>query len=344
MKDIWEYLKSADKPICLYGTGNGADKIIEQLNLNGIKISGIFASDGFVRDRVFHGFKVTSYETLKEKFVDMIILVCFGSSRKEVIENVKRLSFEQELYAPDVPVYGKTVFNKNYYLKNKDSFDYIRDKLSDNQSKKVFDSIIKYKISGNVKYLFDCETNEDETNNLLNIEKCNSFLDLGAYRGDTLIKFADAVKGNYKFITAVEPDIKTYKKLIENTKTYLNINYENACIHSFDGTVPFSMNGGRNSTLENGNCEIRAVTIDTLSKENPFDLIKFDVEGNELNGIIGGINTIKNSKPKMVIATYHRSEDLISIPNEVLKIRSDYKIYLRHNPSVLSWDTNYIFV
>ena len=35
MTDLWDYLKETDKPIALYGTGNGADKIIAKLEEDG---------------------------------------------------------------------------------------------------------------------------------------------------------------------------------------------------------------------------------------------------------------------------------------------------------------------
>ena len=68
MKDLWTHLKETQKPIVLYGMGNGADKIISVLNTYDIKISGVFASDGFVREKTFHGFKVTDYKTAKQTF------------------------------------------------------------------------------------------------------------------------------------------------------------------------------------------------------------------------------------------------------------------------------------
>lgn len=55
---VWEKLKGADLPIVCYGTGNGADKIFDEFERLGIKISAVMASDGFVRDRSFRGFKV----------------------------------------------------------------------------------------------------------------------------------------------------------------------------------------------------------------------------------------------------------------------------------------------
>ena len=66
MKDLWTHLKETKKPIVLYGMGNGSDKIISVLNRYDIQISGVFESDGFVREKIFHGFKVTDYKTAKQ--------------------------------------------------------------------------------------------------------------------------------------------------------------------------------------------------------------------------------------------------------------------------------------
>ena len=107
MQYLWEYLKTVKKPILLYGTGNGADKIIDRLLLYGVTVSGVFASDGFVRNRYFRGFKVISYSESKAVFKNFIVLVAFGSKRPEVLNNVEKIAFEQELYVVDVPVFGE---------------------------------------------------------------------------------------------------------------------------------------------------------------------------------------------------------------------------------------------
>ena len=69
-----------------------------------------------------------------------------------------------------------------------------------------------------------------------------------------------------------------------------------------------------------------------------------DVEGEELSAIRGAEDTIFKSKPKMLISAYHRTDDFLKIPNAVLNIRDDYKIYLRHYPYLPAWDTNFYFV
>ena len=80
--DMWLRLKETQKPILMYGMGNGADKILAELEKRGIEVSGFFASDGFVRGHNFHGKRVLSYSEAKEKFGSFIVLLAFGSSRR----------------------------------------------------------------------------------------------------------------------------------------------------------------------------------------------------------------------------------------------------------------------
>jgi len=343
-RDLWNYLKTANKPIVLYGMGNGADKIIAVLEKNGIAFDGIFASDGFQREKLFHGMKVESYAALKERFSDMIVLLCFGSARPEVIENVKRISAEQELYAPEVPVFGGGLFNLDYYLENKTKFDNIYNLLADEKSKQTFADVIKYKISGKLSYLFNCETETDEPyNSFLKLQSGESFLDLGAYNGDTALEFA-ARNPNYGKIIAVEPDKKTFKKLIHNTESLANTECHNLCISDFTGMGHFGMKAGRNSSVSVEGALTPFSTVDDLLENGKIDFIKMEVEGEELKAISGAEQTIKNYKPKMLISCYHRTEDLISLPEKVLGIRNDYKIYIRHFASLPAWDTVYYFV
>ncbi len=344
MKDLWNYLKEATKPIVLYGMGNGADKIISVLNRYGVKISGVFASDGFVRQKVFHDFAVTDYNTAKSTFGDMIVLVCFGSSLPEVIANIKRIAAEQELYAPDVAVYGDILFNLEYALQNRDRLESVYNRLADDVSKKVFESAVMYKLTGKIDYLFECETPCDEVyQNIINFDVNETYFDLGAYRGDTVEEFLSVVDSYNKIVT-VEPDFKTYNKLCTATEDIKNIININACVCDIDGETAFDMQGSRGSSVGKGNDKINSVTIDTLANDNTPTYIKMDIEGAEAAAISGGAATISKHKPKMQIAAYHRSEDLFDLPKRVLNLRSDYKIYLRHFPSLPCWDMSYYFV
>lgn len=344
MKDLWNYLKQTPKPIVLYGMGNGADKIISVLNSYGIKISGVFASDTFVRQKTFHEFDVVPYSHLKEKFGDMIVLHCFGTALPEVIDDIKKIASECELYTPNVPVFGDTLFNIEFARENKADLQMIYSRLADDTSKKVFENVVMYKLTGKIEYLFDCETPADEVyENILKFNNNEVYFDLGAYRGDTVEEFLSQVDG-FKKIIAVEPDSKSYNKLCAYVGGRENIECVNAAVCDKDGTVSFDMQHSRGSSVKKGSGDIAAVTINTLSSKCIPTYIKFDVEGAEGLAIKGGAATIASCKPKMQIAAYHRSEDLIQIPKTVLSLNNDYKIYLRHFPCLPDWDMSYYFV
>ena len=343
-RELWQYLKQTDKPIVLYGMGNGADKIIKVLEEYGIEYNDIFASDAFVRDKVFHGHKISSYSALKEKYGEMIVLLCFSSERAEVIENIRKIAFEQELYAPEVPVIGGGLFNEAYLKANSERLERVYNRLADDISRKTFENTVSFKLSGKINYLFDCQVSKDEPyNSFLSLSENESFFDLGAYNGDTVADFISRVT-DYGSITAVEPDIKSFKKLEINTKNIERLRLVNAVISDFCGKGGFSMKGGRNSGASAKGTETDFVTVDCLCKTQIPTFIKMDLEGEERKAIIGSAQTIECHKPKMLISCYHRTEDLFAIPETVFNIRSDYKLYMRHFSAVPAWDTNFYFV
>ena len=59
---------------------------------------------------------------------------------------------------------------------------------------------------------------------------------------------------------------------------------------------------------------------------------------------MGGENTIKRDKPKMLISAYHKSDDYFVIPLKIHEFNPEYKIYMRHYPYVPAWDTSFYFV
>lgn len=342
--ELWKRLKTANKPIVLYGMGNGADRILDVMETRGIKASGVFASDGFVRHQQFRGFTVCSYNELKAQFGDMIVLVAFGTHRQEVIANVRAIMAEQEVYVPDVPVAGEALFNESFLERHRKEFEQVYQMLADEQSRTVYRNILRAKLTGEIQPLFDCETEPEEAWELMGLNEQEIYLDLGAYTGDTVQEFITACKGCYKRIVAVEPDIKNYKHLVKNTEQLANINCFNGCADASVGEVLYAMDGGRKShCLSAGGQKIPAVTVDGLLKGEPVTLIKMDVEGMEAAVLQGACHSIQKYKPTMRVSAYHRSEDLYALPLLVQKIQPGAKLYLRHFSCLPAWDTDFYF-
>lgn len=337
--DIWQKLKNTRRPIVVYGMGNGAERIADALKMYGKAPDGFFASDDFVRGQSFFGKRVMTFGEAKENFPDMIVLVGFGSQRREVIDRI--LNLDAEVYAPDVPVAGDTLFNEEFYKTHKIEFDTVREHLADEKSKQVFDEICAFKLDGNISHLTGCESGFDEMMSLLNITDAENYLDLGAFNGDTVLEFIKRAK-SWDKITALEPDARNFRKLKANTENFGNVTCLNSAVSNECKQVHFLSRGGRNGRMSDSGAAVDAVSIDSLNQ--PFSLIKMDVEGAELDALSGGAETIKKFRPKMLVSAYHRSEDIFTLPLKVLEIQPAYKIYMRHLPCIPAWDTNYIFV
>ncbi len=343
MQDLWDYLKTTKKPIFLYGTGNGADKILDELTRLNIQVEGVFASDEFVRNRTFRGFKVESYSSVKQNYGDIIVLVSFGTSLPDVIENIKKIAATDELYAPDVPVIPDgTIFNLQYVKQHKAELELAYSYLSDEHSKKVYENTVMYKLTGKIEYLFECESEQSEIFNRLGIKGAKTFIDLGAYNGDTVLEFV-SINPDYKQIFAIEPDSKNFRKLTVNTEKIKNLTLINSAVGKMNGCVNFKMSGGRNSATDKNGEEIEQICVDSLNiKDKAY--IKFDVEGAEENAILGSLNTIKTLKPMLNIAAYHKNSDIFLIPIFVKSLNPDYNVFMRHHPYIPAWDTNFYFL
>lgn len=344
--DLWNYLKTADKPILMYGMGNGADKILKVCESYGIEIADFFASDGFVRGHSFHGKVVLSYSQAKEKYRDFIVLLSFASSLPDVIENIKKISEEFELYAPDVPVFGDNLFNMEFLEEHREDFEKAYYLLADERSKSVFENIINYKLSGKINYLFMSDSDEKEVMaELVKPQNIKRYADLGAYNGDTvraLMSYTDTLEE----VIAFEPDRRNFRKLSEWAKA-VNIPKISAYklgAWSHKDILFFDASGNRNANLkaESGAklTEADVDSLDNVAKDFAPDYIKYDVEGSEAEALLGSKNIIAKYSPKLLISIYHRSEDLYMLPLLVNELNKDYKLYLRKLPYIPAWDLN----
>ncbi len=358
MTDLWTYLRNTDKAIALYGGGNGADKILDKLIADGSasKVASVFASDGFVRSGKFRGFTVESYSSAKERLGDMIVLVCFGSARADVLRNIERIASENELYIPDVPVYGDNIFDMDFYKEHEAEILTVKNRLADELSVRTCEKMTEYKLTGSLKALRSCETEADEADGLFDLPDKSVFVDLGAYTGDTVRRYLELFP-QIDEIYAVEPDSRNYRKLCENCKEFQagrKMELIRAMTGDRVGEVMMPRNRGRGVSIDAraasvsgnmGNMDIvPEITIDSLLKGGKADFIKFDIEGSEAKAIEGARETIIRYKPQMLISCYHRSEDIFDLPLRIFDIRDDYRLYMRHLPCVPGWDTAFYLI
>ncbi|MBQ7114953.1 MAG: FkbM family methyltransferase [Clostridia bacterium] len=336
---VWEKLQETTEPIIMYGTGNGADKVVDILEALNIKLSGITASNGFVRKRFFRDFPVKPLEYFEEKYKSFTIIITFGTSLPDVMENIFNISEKHRILVPCVPVIGTEIFDRSFLEKHTEEINLAHSLLADDFSRKIFESYVNFQFGGKIEILKEIETSESEIyENVLTFNNTECFVDIGAYRGDTVEKFVAKTNGKYRNIIAAEPDFKTYQKLIRNCESLNNFKAVNAAITGFDGEIGFSSLAGRQSSVGGENM-INCLSLPTLCQDVKPTFIKIDSEGCEIEILKGGEEILKKFKPKLNVAAYHKSEDIFKLPILINAINPDYKIHLRHHPYIPAWDT-----
>ncbi len=77
---------------------------------------------------------------------------------------------------------------------------------------------------------------------------------------------------------------------------------------------------------------LRTESVDELVRDGVVphvDFMKVDVEGADLGVLQGAAETIRNQRPRLAIACYHRPDDLVAIPDFVAGLGVDYRWYLQ---------------
>ena len=173
--------------------------------------------------------------------------------------------------------------------------------------------------------------------NLVKLEKGETIIDAGAYVGKDSINFA-SINGFKNVVYALEPQKDSFKSLLLNVSNEMydgvifplklgvwSTNVKQKLIgHGSSASLVCSPTIGINSYEE-----IDCIAIDEYFNDVKIDFIKMDVEGAELEALIGAKKTIEYYKPKLAISVYHRVRDLVDIPLFLKRLRPDYELYLQ---------------
>ena len=142
---------------------------------------------------------------------------------------------------------------------------------------------------------------------LKNKIKFNNVVDVGAYLGNHSVYFSNYFKG----VVSFEPNPYSYDLLKINTKQKKNIKIYNFGLSNKNSTEDFynyEFNHGGSSVIKSKKTpytkhRAKFCSFDKLNFKKKIDLIKIDVEGNELNVLKGMKGTIQKSSPIILFET-----------------------------------------
>ncbi len=359
MPDLWHYLQSqAGRPILLWGMGDGADKVMDACAEYGISVADVFASDGFVRGQNFHGRRVLSFGEAHATYGDgMIVLLAFGSRRPEVLDSIRRVAAQCELYVPDVSVSGGALFTAALVQERRADAERARALFADQTSRRVFDGIIRARLSGRLDFIEATATERQEVWRLLGAGNIRTAVDCGAYTGDSLRELLRYAPG-LETALCLEPDVRSFRKLSAYAQALAAegraVYPLQAAAWSENTTLTFHDTGNRNaSLLPSPQSRERLRQVEAAAPDSAWeavcaglpagayrrlDFIKYDVEGAEREALLGSRTLIRQDRPRLLVSVYHRSADLWELPLLVRELYPGARLYLRRMDGVPAWD------
>ena len=163
-----------------------------------------------------------------------------------------------------------------------------------------------------------------------------TFVDGGAFTGDSLQVFLKESACKFRSIVAIEPDPANNKTLQEEVASLDSaleekITTVQCALGDHQGTVAFAASGSTQSAIGESGDKVPLQTLDNLLVDETPTLIKLDIEGAERAALIGASKTIRRHQPILAICLYHRPEDIWKIPLQITAINPSYRIYIRRH-------------
>ncbi len=168
------------------------------------------------------------------------------------------------------------------------------------------------------------------------------FIDCGAYDGETIGACCSAELFRTVALLPSKPDAANFRQLqryVAALPAQLRerISLRQAAVGARCCQVEFEATGTEVSAVGSGGAFVDCVALDEALGAPLPTYIKMDIEGSELDAVMGASATIESSQPVLAICAYHHQDHLWRIPAAVAELTDGYRFYLR--PHLLEvWD------
>lgn len=322
-----EFLNSS-KQKYIFGRNEFAVSIANAIEVNGF-------IDDFTNDLTYLGKPIIKIDQVpNDALVVMIVIGKPFTAEKRVkqfpFKSIDYFSFYKYsgLHLKQVMFWDG--FIEDFHL-NQSKYEWINNLLHDKISKEQFYKIINFRLSYNLNFMKGFTDIEDQQyfENFLELNsEGETFIDVGGFDGYTSQEFI-RLSPYYKSIHIFEPEEKNINLAKQRLKTSKNIYFHQLGLSNKKQTLKFDVGGSSSKISETGSVIIEVDKLDDIINE-PVTFIKMDIEGAEADAIEGAKETIKKYHPRLAISVYHKANDFWKIPEQILAIRDDYQIYLRH--------------
>lgn len=321
-------IKALGLPVVLWGGGDIAKNAERKLKANGINdVSCCVDIEGFPN--------TYTPEEIDAKLDAYIVMSAFAQAY-----TFEESSFDIFKHKRAIKRLGNvcdtniSMIDAAYYDEHLSDFARVYDDLADEKSRRSFDAYISAKITDDVSMMSKTlELPDYFSGDFFKLSDRESFVDCGAYIGDTIEDLLETTGGRYERIFAFEPDPDAFAKLekfvdkmgLDDVKLIPRGAYDCAT------TLRFRSDGQGSCITDEGGIEIETESIDDIVGDARVTYIKMDIEGAEERALSGAAKTIKRCRPILAVCAYHRRDDLFVLHGKIKELLKDCRFYLRNH-------------
>lgn len=320
------------KKVILFGAGSMLSSSIKYLNSNNIEVCLICDNNEQIHGKTLNNIQVIPPNKIINYDYPVLIISMYAGDIAKQLMALGVKEYYDFSYVFDYDRW-KEHFNIKLLEENVQKINEVSHLLEDEESKMVFNSLIKYRQTSNPIYIKKANY-VDYFHPLVSPKENDLIIDGGAWKGDSCLEFNSKLNGNCR-IYSFEPDANNHEILSENTRTYENIvpikfglSDKNDILFFSESTHDMQHQIVNYET----NIKIEVISLDYFIKDKePINFIKMDIEGSELKALLGAKELLEKQKPKLAICIYHLYNDLWEIPLLIKNINPSYKLYMGHH-------------
>lgn len=337
--DLYSEIQKQQKKshTCLYiwGTGSVAAGAVKECEKHNIHIDGLFVnvSEFNIDPRIdIVKFPIFRLQELIDRGEEFSVII--GHAHYEYIRDMETIPLIKKIWTLTGVVREDIDISEKFVKDHMDLLQMTYDALDDDTSKKNMVAYLNAKITGKNQYVLDAfdKTATYFQNDVLTINKEETYFDLGAYDGTSIKEFIN-VCPQYNKIIAVEVQPEMAYLLRDKYKNNDKIVIYNLGISDHVGKDYFNFNGQSTCLADSEGKEIKVLTVDQLCEQTePPSIIKICI-GNTITPLLKGSEyVIYSHRPKLIIAAGIDRRALLDYIPLLNKLSGDgYKYYLRFN-------------
>ncbi len=324
--------------LLVYGAGSAGRQVHEYLTAKGHRV------DGFLdRNTSFGNVVGATVSTAADWAAShnpgstWVVIGLFNNNVDvgEVVEQLHQLGYGRVIslsefvrHYPDDQPFRFWLVDPRIVESNSDRIARFREHLADEASRTLLDGIVEFRVTGNDRNLPEPTPKQYFPDDLAAWPMPLRIIDCGAYTGDTIQEMR-AGGLQFEAVATFEPNLENYQVLVKNLNDLIAVNFP-CGVSDGNRQVGFDGSSGTGGHLvESGGELVTCIRLDDALPKFAPTLIKMDIEGEEPAALAGAEKILRQYRPSLAIAVYHRAEHLWSIFEQIESYQLGYRFHLR---------------